>query len=153
LSFDWLSERDRSELLDFFAERFGIGEEVFKGYRFFQKGEYINIVGRATAEAADELDGLDAGLQLVKLTRSGQMKPVTRGIQAFGATATSNVVDVGEEEIKAMVQGRIVPAEGLHGFVILRHKGSVLGVGLCREGRLEGQLPRMMTDDLVLYGG
>lgn len=150
MSFEWLNPSDRAAFLEFMDERFGLGPDLFEGYALFRKGEFISAVTRPAVEAADELDGEDAGLQLARVTHSGNLKPVTRGMQAFGAGATKNVVDLDGGGVRALMEGRRVEAGGLRGFVLVRFKGALLGVGLVRDGMLESQFPRSMTEHLVL---
>lgn len=151
MSFDWLSPAEREGFLGFMEERFGIAPERFSGFRLFRRGEYVNAVSLAAAEAAELFEGMDAGVPVAKTTHSGFHKPSTRGVQTFGEGATRNVVDLSAGELKALVEGRMVQAPELKGFVVLRHKGAPVGVGLAREGRLTSQLPRSMTEHLVIF--
>lgn len=150
MSFDWLNPEAKRSLLLYWEDRFGVGPKSFEGLDFFRKGDFVHAVSDELREAADTLGGADAGVQIVKYTRSGLFKPVTSGVQRFGAAATTNVVELDEEGLRSLVEGRKLEAEGLQGFVILKMRGVALGVGLCREGRLEGQLPRAMTQHLVM---
>lgn len=124
----------------------------FDGFRLFVRGEYVYAVCEAAAKAAEGLDCQEMGLQLMKLTHSGHHKPTSRGMQTFGGVAAENVLDVTSAEVRALVEGRKVEAPGMQGFVILRMEGRAIGVGLCREGRLESQFPRSMTEHLTIYG-
>lgn len=150
MSLEWLSPTERAEFLDYFETRFGIGGEVFQCYDFYRRGENINALAVGARSAADTLDATDGGVPFAKVTHSGLFKPATRGVQVFGHLATRNVVELDLEGLRSLVEGRRVDAPGLQGFVILKLHGAAIGVGLCREGRLESQLPRSMTEHLVL---
>lgn len=151
MSFDWLSPAERGKFLDFLFERFGIPPSRFDGFVLYSRGDYVSALAKGAAQAAKELEGEDGGIQVAKLTHSGFHKPATRGAQVFGDCATKNVVDLTGADLKALVEGRRVDAPGFQGFVLLRLDGLPIGVGLCREGRLESQLPRSMTEHLVLF--
>ena len=153
MSFDWLNPSERREFLEFLLGRFGIPPERFDGHALFRRGEYINAVAEGAASASEDFDCLDGGVQVAKLTGSGAHKPVTRGVQVFGDAATKNIIDVKYADIKALIEGRRVEAPGYQGFVLLRFEGRPIGVGLVREGRLESQFPRSLTEHLVLFPG
>ena len=71
------------------------------------------------------------------------IKPTTRLIQIYGQYATKAGVEVSEEELRRMVEGEgIVVDPGLeNGYVILRHKGHPVGLGLFINGTVRSQLP------------
>ena len=149
----WLNPAERAKFLAFMEDRFGIPPTAFDGHALFRKGEFINAVSRSAMEAVVELKVEDAGIQLGRVTHSGSFKPVSRGMQVFGNLAAKNVVLITREDLKALIQGRKVDAPEMKGFVLLRCAGAVVGVGLAREGKLESQLPRNMTEHLALSAG
>jgi NOL1/NOP2/fmu family ribosome biogenesis protein len=151
LSQDWLNPADRDKFLSFLLERFGIPKERFADFELFVRGEYMFALSKPAAEASRDYDCPELGLQIAKLTHSGHHKPTSRGMQVFGDAATKNVVEIDAAGIKSLVEGRRLDAPGSQGFVILRHRGLPIGVGLCREGRLESQFPRSMTEHLALF--
>lgn len=151
MSQDWLNPSDREKFLAYLSERFGIQPERFADYRLFIRGEYMFAVCEAAAEAAEGFDCQEMGLQLAKLTHSGHHKPTSRGMQTFGGAATKNVVEVTAADVKSLVEGRKVEAPGMQGFVVLKMNGRAIGVGLCRDGRLESQFPRSMTEHLTVF--
>ena len=68
MSFEWLDDKERAKVEDYFVERFGVDREIFADFALFQKGDYINILALDAKDAAQELDPSDAGLPLAKLT-------------------------------------------------------------------------------------
>lgn len=151
MSQEWLNPTERGKFLDFLTDRFGIPPERLDGHELFVRGEYLFALAKAAAAASEGYDCQELGLQIAKLTHSGHHKPTSRGMQVFGDAATKNVVEVTAADIKSLVEGRKVEAHGLQGFVILVHAGNPIGVGLCREGRLESQFPRSMTEHLMVF--
>jgi NOL1/NOP2/fmu family ribosome biogenesis protein len=93
-------------------------------------------------------------------------KPTTAFIQVFGRLASKNVVAVGEEDAAAYLAGedfeigedggvaavqetgdeasepKIRNPELETGYVIVQYRGAVLGIGFCKEGRVENMLPK-----------
>lgn len=151
MSFEWLSTADRQDFLGYLEARFGIPQSRFDGHALFRRGEYINALGNEAARISEGFECLDGGIHVARVTGSGAYKPVTRGVQVFGDAATRNVIEVSFVDIKALVEGRRVEAPEYQGFVLLRFEGKPIGVGLVREGRLESQFPRSLTEHLVLF--
>lgn len=149
MSLDWLDKKHSDAVVGYFVDRFGIPAEEFAGLALFRKNEYIYALRAEARDAADALDTLDAGLPVAKTSRSGALKPATRGIQVFGRKAAKNYLDLTPEELRALVEGRSLAAVGeMTGIVLLRLGGATVGTGLCRDGRLVGQMPRSLTQYL-----
>lgn len=150
MSSGWPNPEQRSHALQYLEERFGIPPEAFERHALLLRGEHLCAVREEAAELWDTLDGVQAGLKLLKLTGSGGYKPSTRGMQVFGGSATRNTFDLSDDDLRGLVEGRSLPGPEGKGFVLLRHRGSIVGVGLLREGRLLSQLPRSLTMHLRL---
>jgi NOL1/NOP2/fmu family ribosome biogenesis protein len=149
LSFDWLDKTARAEIIGYFVERFGMTEADFEGLELYDKGEFVNAVACEVRPFAEELGGENAGVTLVRRSKTGSLKPTTRGVQAYCKNATSHVIDITQADLRSLVEGRTVEVAEMRGFVILRLEGEIAGVGLAREGRLLSQLPRNFTQHLV----
>jgi NOL1/NOP2/fmu family ribosome biogenesis protein len=145
LSSAWLNPEEEARAFGYLEERFGIPPEAFADHRLLLRGENLCAVRRETEELWDTLAVAYGGLKLLKLTGSGGYKPSSRGVQVFGRTATRNAVDLTDEELRALVEGRSLPQPEGRGFVILRCRGVAVGVGLVRDAQLVSQLPRSVT--------
>jgi NOL1/NOP2/fmu family ribosome biogenesis protein len=152
LSHVWLKTEEQHRLLKNFCERFGIPAEVFEGLRLLRSGAYVHAVADEAAEAVERLHWVDAGVRLLKIMKGDSVKPATRGVQLFGHHATRNLVDVTDSQLRDLMAGRLVGAEGEKGYVILRLRGECIGVALRRDGRLLSQLPQAMVQYLKLTG-
>ena len=75
------------------------------------------------------------------------VKPTTFALQLLGRHATRNVVDVGDEDVKTLINGgelRLEAESGVeNGFVLLRWRGFPVGVGHYRRPALKSQIPRI----------
>ncbi len=151
MSFAWLSPEETRSLLRYLDERFGIPAGALDGYRLFRRGGYVWAVCSEAGGLSEELRVAGGGLRLVREMGPGRYKPATRGIQLLGRWVSRNVLDVHDDELRALIQGQTLPApEGMRGFVLVRWEGQVVGVALARNGQLQGQFPRALTEHLRL---
>ena len=150
MSFASQNLEERTTALRYLEERFGIPPGVFQNHQLVLRGEYLCAFREEGAELVESLSVVQAGLKLVKLTGSGGCKPSTRGMQVFGRYATRNVVDLSDSDLRGLVEGRSLPGHTGKGFVLLRHRGLIAGVGLVRDEQLVSQLPRAVTMHLKL---
>jgi len=138
------SEAERQEILDYFSRRFGIPEKAFEGFCFL-KGERKIWVVRDHPElerALHELNVESAGIPLLR-TKPSMWKPTTAGLHFFGCHATRNVIDLGEDPLRAFLNRESIegPFSLEPGFVIVLRKGKVLGCAVYGKGRLRSQIP------------
>lgn len=133
-----LDEVDPEPWLGPVRDRFGFPEATLDGLRLIRRGrKTLAVVPRdlrppARPEAsAVGLAFLHAGMRNPKLTTGAAL--------AFGREATRNAVELGSEEIRAYLArsdqelpaGRTETCTG-PGYVLVRHRGSALGVGWLR---------------------
>lgn len=145
MSHGWLDPEERDRALGYLEERFGIPREDFSGHRLLRRGEHLCAVREEARDAWEALRGVHCGLKLLKVSGSGGLKPTSRGVQVFGRSATRNVCDLAEEDLRGLLEGRSLPYTDGQGFVILRCRETVVGVGLARAGWLVSQVPRSVT--------
>jgi len=71
------------------------------------------------------------------------MKPTTRIIQYFGIHGTKAGFDLDNIQLKDIIKGEFlsVNTDLDNGYVILSHKGQILGLGLLINGKIRSQLP------------
>jgi NOL1/NOP2/fmu family ribosome biogenesis protein len=150
LSLEFLNQSERQRLLAWFDDFFGIDPQNFEAYELMRRGEFIHIVTKKVIEATETLSAYETGIPLARVSKAGFFKPVTRGMQVFGHLATKGVVEIDGDDLKSLIEGRKVERPGKKGFVILKIKNTIIGVGLLKEGNLLGQLPRGMTEYLLI---
>jgi NOL1/NOP2/fmu family ribosome biogenesis protein len=70
------------------------------------------------------------------------LKPTTRMIQIFGHDATKGVYQLSGDEFENLLRGEPVEVDKAmeEGFVILRLREHVLGVGLLMQGRITSRI-------------
>ena len=135
----------RGEVLDWFEERFGVPQETFEGYTFWEKG--AGKVWAFADEAATPQRVESLGMCVLR-TRQEHWKPTTDAAQRFGRLATRNVVELDEETAKAFLAGETqeVAWDGDWGYLIAAHDiaGAIepIGVGLYLHGELRSTIPK-----------
>jgi len=65
-------------------------------------------------------------------------------MQVLGGQATRNVVELADEQAKLLINGGSIETEveADNGFVLLRWKGLVVGVGFYKRPVLRSQIPK-----------
>ena len=139
-----LDGSEKETLLGYLEERFGIPTEVFEEYCWFKREKtWWMVRASPLLEKAAALRITLVGLRAFTKI-GGFIKPTTRMIQVFGKHATKSRLEVGMEDVRRLLAGETlrVETEQGNGYVILSHKGDVLGLGLLLNNLVRSQLPR-----------
>ena len=124
------------------AERFGIPREVFDRLGVVEDQETV-FVGTREVMEFDAVRPMRRGIRLARVYPYS-VKPTTFGMQVLGGQATRNVVDLTDEQAKLLINGGSIntEVEANNGFVLLRWRGLVVGVGFYKRPVLKSQIPR-----------
>jgi NOL1/NOP2/fmu family ribosome biogenesis protein len=131
---------DRSKVASLWADRFGIPEAVFQGYRFFCRAQSVWVCSESPLPP---LRYESVGMRMMSL-QDRPWKPTTSALQIFGRYARKNVIHLSGEEARAFLAGSSVNLEAdcQPGYVVVFYKGEVLGCGLYSRGTLLSQIPK-----------
>ncbi len=150
---------DREKVITYFKERFGISEEEFKEYLFFESNKGIWMVSSGCPEeeylkltALKRFDFL--GIRVLRKLNNG-FKPTTYGLQIIGRNATKNFIELSRDELIKLLKKGYIEKEYPSvedGYVILRYNRRVLGCGLYRKGILRHQFPKGRTEAIASSG-
>ncbi len=123
-------------------ERFGIPKDAFAGLRALEEQETI-FVGTDEVMGFDAVRPMRRGIRMARVYPYS-LKPTTFGMQVLGRQATRNVIDVSDEQARRLINGESLSIESdvENGFVLLRWKGFVAGVGFYKRPVLKSQIPR-----------
>jgi NOL1/NOP2/fmu family ribosome biogenesis protein len=79
------------------------------------------------------------------------LKPTTRMIQIFGHDATKGVCHLSGDEFENLLRGEPVEVDGTmeEGFVVLRLREHVLGVGLLMQGKITSRIRQSEAHRMV----
>lgn len=127
------------------VERFGLPKEVMGRLELLEEQETI-FAGTREAMSFQAVRTMRRGIRLCRVFPYS-VKPTTFALQLLGRHATRNVVDVEDADAKALINGgelRMEAEAGVeNGFVLLRWRGFVIGVGHYRRPVLKSQIPRI----------
>lgn len=131
---------DRSYVAELWRIRFGIEEEVFAGYNFFQKAQSIWAISEASLP---RLSYEALGMRIMN-TKERPWKPTTSALQIFGRYSKKNLVDLDHEQAMIFLTGnsQIIQSDSETGYVVVFYRREVLGCGLYSNGKLVSQIPK-----------
>lgn len=138
-------------ILKYFKEEFGIEEDLFSNYEFYQYKNRIYLMTKEVKEFQCE-EILRKGIRIARLVRDG-IKPTIDACQIFGRYAKKNIIYLNEEEVKKILSGQDLNL-GLDmsdGYKILFYKDYPLGIGYYRNKRLKNQIPRSRRIKLLTF--
>jgi len=137
------SDRRVRPILGFLDNEFEIPADSWDHFRFFFNLEEVWMT-------SDAWDGRPRGtvtrlgVKLARSQRGGRWKLSTNAAQVLGKQLGSRSVDLrSEEEVNTFLGGGMVRGDWtLEGAAVARWHGTVLGVGVLRDGVLKSQVPR-----------
>jgi len=144
------SQDEREFVLGYLRERFGIPTPLFDDYLFFRTRKGWWLLG--TTPHLEHASGLKVevvGLRAFSMV-GRFIKPSTRFIQLFGRAATRSKVNISEEELGLLLQGKALNRELnlSKGYVILElGRQAIVGLGLWDGRMLHSQLPKSFSNN------
>ena len=125
------------------CRRFGIPLERLERLETLVSQDTVFV---ATPEVMrfDAVRPMRRGIRLARLF-SRSVKPTTWAMQVLGRHATRNVIDVSEDQAAMLVNGGQfeVESDAGDGYVLVRCRGYIVGVGLYHRPLLKTQIPRI----------
>ena len=124
------------------CKQFGIPHGVFESYAVLEDQETV-FVGTTEVMEFDAVRPMRRGIRLARIYPYS-LKPTTFGMQVLGAQASRNAVGMSDEQAKLLINGGCleIEADVEDGFVLLRWKELVVGVGFYKRPVLKSQIPR-----------
>jgi len=124
------------------SERFGIPVDVFERLAAVEEQETV-FVGTPEVMEFDAARPMRRGIRLARIYPYS-LKPTTFGMQVLGEQATRNTIELSDEQAKLLINGGSLNADvdADNGFVLLRWRTFVVGVGFYKRPALKSQIPR-----------
>lgn len=138
------TEIDGAPYRAWWRERFAPAQDPFAGMRFYQRGRSRIWVGTAELDRLESTRTDAVGIHLLRISRRF-WKPTSAAIVAFGATASTNFIEMSRDEAAGFFAGDelLLPDDDPRrayldrGFVAARYRGVALG---CAEWHARGAL-------------
>ena len=146
---------DDDEWAPYVGGRFGIPEDVVRGYRLHRRTQRGPHLAAADHAPPVDPDPESVGIRFMK-TKTLHPKLTTPGAQILGPHATRNVVDVTRSQLVPYLARTDIVIDRAQsagcsgdGYVLVRHRGHVLGLGLYRAaaGLIESLVPKRWSTD------
>ncbi|MFP8954307.1 hypothetical protein ACLI4Z_15270 [Natrialbaceae archaeon A-arb3/5] len=141
----------RQQVLDFFADRFGIPPETFDEYTFWEKGAGKIWVYAGEADSPTAIEAI--GMTCLR-TRQEHWKPTTDFVQRFGRHASECVIELDPEAARRFAAGedQELAWDGDWGYLIAAHEIAdelePIGIGLYVHGELRSMVPKGRQRDV-----
>ena len=142
----------RQEVVEFFAERFGIEPSVFEGFTFWEKGKGKIWIFADEMPSPIRIEGL--GMTVLR-TRQEHWKPTHSAVQRFGRHATKNTIDLTPAQAATFARGKdqdLPEWDGDWGYLIATHElageREPVGVGLYLYDELRSTVPKGNQEEL-----
>jgi len=141
----------REEVLDFWADRFGVPPETFDEHTFWERGKGKLWLHRGEPPSPVDVEAL--GMTFLR-TRQEHWKPTLEAVQRFGDHATERVIHLSGDEAETFVAGhdQELDWDGDWGYLVVTHdlagRREPVGVGLYVYGELRSQVPKGRRRDL-----
>jgi NOL1/NOP2/fmu family ribosome biogenesis protein len=127
------------------SEKFGIPKDVFDRLVAIEDQETV-FVGTREVMDFDQVRPMRRGIRMARVYPYS-LKPTTFGMQILGGEATRNVIELSGEQTKLLINGGSLRAEfeAENGFVLVRWRRFVVGVGFYKRPVLKSQIPRFRS--------
>lgn len=142
-NYSFIPSRDLKQFCKRIKDQYGTVPELFDELAFVQGKDKIYIIERDAGKIDLKNIRINSiGLYIAEV-KGGQLRLSIEGAQIIGPTATKNVCEISEEQLKQWFKGQDLKAEGAYsGFVILKCGNDYVGSGKYREGLILNFVPK-----------
>jgi NOL1/NOP2/fmu family ribosome biogenesis protein len=148
--FSWpasASADERNPIFAYLEERFGLSAALFDDFLLFKKKDAWHLLRKSPwTEIAAEYKIFFIGLKSFHRI-GGYIKPTTRFMQMFGSYAQKSRYELTEQELEKIMADEplAVDLQIDPGYVILAHKGRIIGLGFFTQNKILPKLPRQKS--------
>ncbi len=142
-NYSFIPSRDLKQFCKKVNDQYGKVPESFEKLAFVQGKDKIYIIERDVGKIDLKNIRINSiGLYIAEV-KGGQLRLSIEGAQIIGPTATKNVCEITEEQLKEWFKGQDLKMEGDYsGFVILKCRNDYVGTGKYREGLILNFVPK-----------
>ena len=142
MKFEKLNEIERSAIIDYLKDRYGIEKRVFRNFEFLKHGKKIWIATKGIEHSLN-LRVESIGLMFMRIEKN-KIKLSTNAAQLFGKFAKKNVVELDDKSLYEALRGLDLSLESNaeDGYVLLKYKDDIIGVGQKRGKFIKNMIPK-----------
>ncbi len=142
-NYSFMASRELKVFFKMIEQQYGKIPTLFDKAAFIRGKEKIHIVTRDIEKI--DLKNLrinSIGLYIAEV-KNEQLRLSIEGSQLIGPSATKNVCEIDDEQIKKWFKGEDIKVnEEYEGFVILKHNNDYVGSGKYKEGHILNFVPK-----------
>ena len=134
---NFLKSKEKKQLVNSIEKQWGKCPELIKEKVLIRTGKDKIYMANRDVERLpyEELRINNLGLYIAEI--KGELRLSIEGAQIIGKTATKNVIEVDDAEMKRWFKGEDIEKEGeAEGFVILKHGKDIIGSAKHKEGSI-----------------
>ena len=142
-NYSFMGSRELKEFFRLIEKQYGKVPEHFEKLAFIRGKENIYTITKDVGMIdMKNLRINSIGLYIAEV-KNGQLRLSIEGAQLIGPTATKNVCELSEEQLKEWFKGNDLKMEGTYeGFVILKNGTDYVGSGKYKEGLIMNFVPK-----------
>jgi NOL1/NOP2/fmu family ribosome biogenesis protein len=142
-NYQFMASRELKEFFKLIEKQYGKVPDILDKMAFIRGKENIYAITKdVDAVNMKNLRINSLGLYIAEV-KNGQLRLSIEGAQLIGPTATKNVIELTEEQLKEWFKGNNLKIEGIYeGFAILKHKKDYVGSGKYKEGFILNFVPK-----------
>lgn len=141
-----LSRKNMEEVAAKIEERYG-SSLLLEGDRLFERGgESIILATEEVAAYGLPVEDYALGMPYGKKLKDGRVLIDHELATLRGYLANKNTFELNDTQVADLLSAKDIDCpDGLRGHTLLQYRGSCIGIGLAKEGRMKNNLPRWMV--------
>jgi NOL1/NOP2/fmu family ribosome biogenesis protein len=137
----------RQQIIDFYAQQFGIPESFLDGLLIETNKE--EVWGATGSLLPGIYSARAVGLRICRNFHGG-FKPTSVFLAALGPLVSRSRIDVELDDLRSLLMGQRIAYSGSEaGYVALVYQGDILGCGRCHDGKLHALIPTGRRRELL----
>ncbi len=142
-NYAFMASRELKEFFKLIEEQYGKVPPLFSKLAFIRGKERIHAITRDVEKVdLQQLRINSMGLYIAEV-KNGQLRLSIEGAQLVGPSATKNVCELSDEQLREWFKGNDITIEGKYeGFAILKHGTDYVGSGKYKEGVILNFVPK-----------
>lgn len=140
------------EVIEYFKERFGIGEEFLREFEFYFKGDIYWIIQKEVLNSSslDVYKVYSLGFPFARKLDKG-IKPTSWALIWLKDKIKKNKIELDIDKVRELLLSNFIEIDAPleRGYVAISLNGDVIGCGFYKEGILRAEIPKSRRKTLL----